>query len=43
MINSELLLGAGVAFLILTIIFTLYLIVFRNIMPDEKEDNDEES
>ena len=39
MINQDLLLGAGCAFIILTIIFTLYLTVFRKIMPDHKEDD----
>ena len=39
MINQDLLIGAGCAFTILTIIFTLYLTVFRNIMPDHKEDD----
>lgn len=39
MINQDLLIGAGIAFTILTIIFTLYLTVFRKIMPDHKEDD----
>ena len=39
MINQDLLIGAGCAFTILTIIFTLYLTVFSKIMPDHKEDD----
>ena len=39
MINKDLLIGAGIAFSILTIIFTLYFLVFRKIMPDHKEDD----
>lgn len=38
-INSDLLIGAGIAFTILAILFTLYLVLFRKIMPDHKEDN----
>lgn len=39
MINQELLIGAGIAFTILTILITLYLVLFRKIMPDHKEDD----
>ena len=39
MINQDLLIGAGIGFTILTIIFTLYFTVFRHIMPDHKEDD----
>ena len=39
MITTDLLVGAGIAFTILTILFTLYLTVFRKIMPDHKEDD----
>jgi len=39
MINAELIIGASIAFAILTILFTLYLTVFRKIMPDHKEDD----
>lgn len=38
-INQDLLTGAGIAFSILLILFTLYLTVFRKIMPDHKEDD----
>lgn len=39
MINIDLLIGAGIAFTILAILFTLYLTVFRKIMPDHKEED----
>lgn len=39
MINQDLLIGAGIAFTILTIIFTLYITVFSKAMPDHKEDD----
>lgn len=39
MINSDLLIGATVAFIILAIVFTLYLTVFSKLMPDHKEDD----
>lgn len=39
MINQELLIGAGIAFTILTIIFTLYITLFSKIMPDHKEED----
>jgi hypothetical protein len=39
MINQDLLTGAGIAFSILTILFTLYLTIFRKIMPDHKEED----
>lgn len=39
MINQDLLLGAGCAFTILTIIFILYFTVFSKLMPDHKEDD----
>lgn len=39
MINQDLLTGAGIAFSILVILFTLYLTVFRKIMPDHKEED----
>ena len=39
MINQDLLIGAGIGFTILTIIFTLYFTVSRHIMPDHKEDD----
>lgn len=38
-INQDLLTGASIAFSILLILFTLYLTVFRKIMPDHKEDD----
>ena len=39
MISKDLLIGAGIAFTILTILFTLYLTIFRKIMPDNKEED----
>ena len=39
MINSDLLIVAGIAFTILTVLIILYLTVFRKIMPDHKEDD----
>lgn len=39
MITKELLIGAGIGFAILVVIFTLYLTVFSKLMPDGKEDD----
>jgi hypothetical protein len=39
MINQDLLIGAGIGFTILAIIFVMYVTVFSRIMPDHKEDD----
>ena len=39
MITRDLLIGAGCAFTILTIIFTLYITVFSKLMPDHNEED----
>ena len=39
MINQELIIGAGIAFTILAFLFTVYLTLFRKLMPDHKEDD----
>ena len=39
MITKDLLIGALFGFSILVVIFAVYLIVFRKVMPDHKEDD----
>lgn len=39
MITKDLVIGASCAFTILAVIFTIYLALFRKIMPDHKEED----